>query len=86
MTIITEKAEVLSQTQRKVMIWMSQKWTCRLSHGDVAEINGKRVCTLATLKALERKGLIEKKPDLNCWIATQKGRSAVYKPQTQFRV
>lgn len=64
----------LSQVQATVMLWLSQGWGARVSHGSSVEINGERVCNLATLESLASKGLIERDPDGYYWHATDAGK------------
>ena len=49
----------LTKPQKYVMRWMSQKWHAYQNQGTAIEINGTKVCTRATIDALERLGLIE---------------------------
>lgn len=63
----------LTKVQATVMQWLSQSWSARVSHGNVVEINGNRVCTTATLAVLERQGLIYKDPS-GLWSATDAGK------------
>jgi hypothetical protein len=39
----------LSPAQQRVMLWLSQGWGARVSHGSAVEINGKRVCNVDTM-------------------------------------
>ena len=56
------------------MLWLSQGWTARISHGSAVEINGKRACNVDTMSALARIGLVEQNPDTACWQATEEGK------------
>lgn len=38
----------LSPAQQRVMLWLSQGWGARVSHGSAVEINGNRVCNVDT--------------------------------------
>jgi len=62
----------LSKTQETVMLWMVQSWPAHSSNGDV-RINGKRMCRVATMKALERLGLVAQ-DTIYTWVATEKGK------------
>lgn len=64
----------LTPTQERVMKWLSQGWDARVSHGSVVEVNGKRLCTLTTVNALERLGVVKQDPTTRCWEATKLGR------------
>jgi hypothetical protein len=64
----------LTPTQERVMKWLSQGWDARVCHGSVVEVNGKRICTLMTVNALERLGLVQQDPSTRCWEATPMGR------------
>tara|TARA_R110002124_G_scaffold128157_2_gene288541 strand:+ start:17441 stop:17719 length:279 start_codon:yes stop_codon:yes gene_type:complete len=64
----------LTPVQSKVMAYLSQGWVARVSQGSGVEINGSRVCNLATMKALQRRGLVEDKTQEPCWAATADGR------------
>lgn len=53
-------AEVkLSETQRRVMKWLGNGWTSEPGAGMAIHVNGKRLCNVDTLFALERLGLVE---------------------------
>jgi hypothetical protein len=41
------------------MKWLIQGWDARVSYGSAIEENGKGLCTLTTLNALERQGLVK---------------------------
>lgn len=64
----------LSKVQEKVMLWLSQGWGARVSHGAAVEINGERFCNVDTMMALERHGLIARDPETRYWKATEEGR------------
>ena len=72
----------LSPAQQKVMLWLSQGWGARVSHGSAVEINGKRICNVDTMAKLERLGLAERESRPPYWIATDEGRklSPNYRP------
>lgn len=64
----------LTSTQKTVMQWLSQGWGARVSHGCVVEVNGERICTVTTMTALERHGLVERESRAPYWVATTEGR------------
>jgi hypothetical protein len=64
----------LSPAQQRVMLWLSQGWSARISHGSVVEINGKRICNVDTMKTLVRLGLVERQTNAPYWMATADGR------------
>ncbi len=64
----------LSQAQQRVMLWLSQGWGARVSHGAAVEVNGDRICNVGTMTALERLGLVERKSRPPYWMATPEGR------------
>lgn len=73
MTTPANARRELSKVQAKVMHWLSQGWDAHVSHGSAVEINGVRICNVATLSALERFGLVFKDPS-GLWSATEAGR------------
>lgn len=73
MIITSEGAPKLSKVQSKVMLWLSQGWGARVSHGFAVEINGKRVCNVETMTVLVRKGLVVRTDD-GYWHATPEGK------------
>lgn len=64
----------LSKAQARVMLWLSQNWSARVSHGAAVEINGERVCNVDTMTTLERYGLVTRSAETKCWEATAEGR------------
>lgn len=68
------KSIKLTAAQARVMEWMSQGWSARVSHGSAVEINGVRMCNVDTLAALQRLGLIAKGTDSPYWEATPEGK------------
>lgn len=72
----------LSPAQKKVMVWLSQGWGARVSHGNAVEINGERICNVDTMTALVRLGLAERESRPPYWMATAEGRklSPNYRP------
>lgn len=64
----------LSPAQQRVMLWLSQGWGARVSHGSAVEINGKRVCNVDTMTALARMKLVERETRAPYWMATAEGR------------
>ena len=77
------KKPKLSPAQARIMQWLSQGWGARVSHGAAVEINGERVCNVDTMASLSRMGLVERKSQHPCWVATDEGRklSPNYTPQ-----
>lgn len=63
----------LSTAQSRVMLWLSQGWGARVSHGSAVEINGKRVCNVDTMATLTRLGLVERDSS-TYWHATEAGK------------
>lgn len=49
----------LSKRQEEVMKWLRGGWTTEPGAGMAIHINGKRVCNVDTMHALERHGLVE---------------------------
>lgn len=70
----TEQGVKLTATQSRVMRWMSHSWRANLQHGAAVYINGKRVCNIDTMTALERLGLVVKDSRWT-WQATTAGRN-----------
>ncbi|ELG7182267.1 TPA: hypothetical protein ACGW3N_000251 [Pseudomonas aeruginosa] len=68
------KKPKLSKAQEKVMLWLSQGWGARVSHGAAVEINGERVCNVDTMTALEKMGLVSRDPSTRYWKATDEGK------------
>lgn len=66
-------AKKLVGPQRAVMIWLSRGWKAYLAYGNRVEVNGKPVCTSATMAALEKAGLVERE-GVAAWTATVAGR------------
>ena len=66
-------AKALTKTQRAVMIWLSKGWKAYSTYGDRVEVNGKPICTKATMDVLEAAGLIEKE-GVAAWQATALGK------------
>ncbi|MDS9914996.1 hypothetical protein RMI87_15940 [Pseudomonas aeruginosa] len=68
------KMPKLSKVQAKVMLWLSQGWPARVSHGASVEINGERACNADTMTALEKMGLVTRDPATRHWKATDEGK------------
>lgn len=79
------KKPKLSTVQQKVMLWLSQGWGARVSHGAAVEINGERFCNVDTMTSLERHGLVERDRQTRYWKATDEGRklSPTYRPMEE---
>lgn len=73
----------LSPVQKKVMTWLSQGWSARISSGSAVEINGKRACNVDTMTVLARLGLVERESRHPLWVSTDKGKklSPSYQPE-----
>jgi ribosomal protein S19E (S16A) len=56
------------------MSWLGKSWIAYPRAGVTYEVNGKRLCTLATLTALEKAGLLVKVEN-NGYTATEAGRT-----------
>jgi hypothetical protein len=55
---MSNEREDMSPVQAAVMKWIDGGWTAYCDRGAVVTINGQRACTVATMEALERKGLV----------------------------
>lgn len=69
----------LSEAQRRVMKWLGHRWKSEPGAGMAIHVNGKRVCNVDTMHALERLGLVEQltvhgRIAIGEWQATQAGR------------
>ncbi len=49
----------LSEPQRRVMKWLGYGWTSEPGAGMAIHVNGKRLCNVDTMVALQRLGLVE---------------------------
>jgi hypothetical protein len=63
----------LTQKQTKVLLWIGRGWPAYRSAGEAVEINGKTMCTLPTMRVLERLGLAMEGTQKE-WDATDLGR------------
>lgn len=62
----------LTDAQKRVLKWIGHGLRTSLGAGSALMVNGKRVCNLDTMKALQRAGLVsEVQP--GCWAATEQG-------------
>ena len=69
----------LTDAQRRVMKWLGYGWESVPGAGMAIHVNGKRICNVDTLYALERMGLVEQKALagrklVGEWKATEAGR------------
>lgn len=69
----------LTDAQRRVMKWLGYEWKSEPGAGMAIHVNGKRVCNVDTMHALERLGLVEQlivygHKAVGEWQATQAGR------------
>lgn len=51
-------ATQLTRSQRRVMELLAHGWAARRQYGSVVYVNGGKVCTVATMNALERRQLV----------------------------
>lgn len=70
----------LSAAQRCVMKWLGKKWETAPGAGTAILVNGKRLCNVDTVHALERLGLVEQieldgRKAVGRWRATLAGRA-----------
>ena len=49
----------LSEAQRRVMKWLGYGWKSEPGAGMAIHVNGKRICNVDTMVALQRMGLVE---------------------------
>lgn len=69
----------LSDAQTRVMKWLGKGWTSVPGSGTAIHVNGKRVCNVDTMCALERLGLVEQmvihgRKAIGQWHATPAGK------------
>lgn len=69
---------LLSQAQKRVLIWLGKGWQAQPARGDVFTINGGGArqgldCRRVTLNALRDRGLVEQLP-CGSWGATALGK------------
>lgn len=63
----------LTKAQSQIMDWLGKGWTAYVLSGGRVEINGQVVGRLATLKALEARGLIRAETSVS-WVAVQRDK------------
>lgn len=68
----------LSEAQRRVMKWLGHGWTSEPGAGMAIHVNGKRICNVDTMFALQRHGLVEQlsahgRSLVGQWKATESG-------------
>ncbi|MFZ3139133.1 hypothetical protein [Polaromonas sp.] len=63
-----------SDIQRRVMKWLGNGWRSELGAGSCVLVNGEKICTLATMRALQKAGYVTQGKD-QCWEATEDGRN-----------
>lgn len=68
----------LSEAQRRVMKWLGYGWTSEPGAGMAIHVNGKRICNVDTMFALQRLGMVEQLKDrgltlVGRWKATEAG-------------
>ena len=49
----------LTDAQKRVMKWLGHGWESEPGAGMAIHVNGKRICNVATLFALQKMGLVE---------------------------
>jgi hypothetical protein len=64
----------LTKTQVAVMNYLDKGWKAYGTTGNRVEVNGKYICTTATMLSLERAGLVERE-GVAAWKATEAGRA-----------
>ena len=65
----------LTPVQADVMRWVGKGWMAHNAVGSSVHINGKRVCNVDTMKALERHGLVAYDSAFRHWSATDTGKA-----------
>jgi hypothetical protein len=70
----------LTEAQSRALKWLGKGWKSEPGAGMAIHVNGKRICNVDTLFALERHGLVEQLEDrglklLGQWQATEAGKS-----------
>lgn len=64
----------LSEAQQRVLKWLGKRWTAMPGQGAAIMLNGKRLCNVDTMQALNRLGYAERDGN-GCWNATEAGRA-----------
>jgi len=67
-------SEKLTRTQQRVMEWLRGGHHAHRRYGSVVYVNGGKLCTAATMLALEYKGLVKRLSN-DEWIATEAGKT-----------
>lgn len=72
-------AKKLTEAQRRVLTWLGKGWSSEPGSGSAILVNGKRICNVDTMMALERMGLVEQlyydgRLQVGQWKATAEGR------------
>ena len=68
----------LTEAQRRVLKWLGKGWTSEPGSGMAIHVNGKRICNVDTMYALQRHGLVEQRCEgglklVGQWKATEAG-------------
>lgn len=68
----------LTEAQRRVLKWLGYGWKSEPGAGMAIHVNGKRICNVDTMFALQRMGLVEQLSDrglklVGQWQATEAG-------------
>lgn len=67
------KQKPLTDAQQRLMNWLAQGWTAHQEAVTTIHVNGKRVCNLDTMTALEKRGFVEHASRWE-WKATEAGK------------
>jgi hypothetical protein len=70
---MTDKAKPLTDAQQRLMNWLAQGWTAHQEAVTTIHINGRRVCNLDTMVALEKRGFVHRSSKWE-WKATPAGK------------
>lgn len=62
----------LTNAQRRVLQWIGKGWSGYRGAGTTVHVNGKRICNIDTMTALQREGLVEQDEN-GTWKATPRG-------------
>lgn len=74
----------LTDAQRRVMKWLGYGWKSEPGAGMAIHVNGKRICNVDTMFALQRLGLVEQLTEhglklVGQWKATEAGAALTRK-------
>lgn len=76
---VTMPAIKLTSAQRRVLKWLGKGWSSEPGAGSAIMVNGKRICNVDTMLALQRMGLVvlaqlNGQPLTGVWEATAEGK------------